>query len=191
GRVDEDAVAGGAEAGYLRLDRPLEGLDAPEPEPRHRLPHPLEASGLSVEGEHAAAVLHELGEVSGLGPGRGARIRDRLAGARLEQSPDEHRRLVLDDEAPVGEGSPAPRGAAGPDHEPLGRPAGESPGEALLRGQARGERLARDAQDVRAERDRWALVHGAHQGVRLLTAEADALMRAMNERPPVKIGRAH
>src|SRR2546430_15384340 len=96
---------------------------------------------------------------SGLGPGRGAGIRDRLAGARLEQSPDEHRRLVLDDEAPVGEGSPAPRGAAGPDHEPLGRPPGESPGEALLRGQARGERLARDAQDVRAERDRWALVH--------------------------------
>ncbi len=45
GRVDEDAVAGGAEAGYLRLDRPLEGLDAPEPEPRHRLPHALEPSG--------------------------------------------------------------------------------------------------------------------------------------------------
>src|SRR5438093_12289291 len=52
-------------------------------------------------------------------------------------------RLVLDDEAPVGEGSPAPRGASGPDHEPLGRPAGESPGETLLRGQARGEQIGR------------------------------------------------
>src|SRR2546422_478740 len=30
GRVDEDAVAGGAEAGYLRLDRPLEGLRSEE-----------------------------------------------------------------------------------------------------------------------------------------------------------------
>src|SRR3989440_9455786 len=39
GRVDENAVAGGAEAGNLRLDRALDGLDAREPKPRRRLAH--------------------------------------------------------------------------------------------------------------------------------------------------------
>src|SRR5207245_422071 len=87
-----------------------DGYKGRRPAPPRRPAHPPEPPRLRVEGEHAAAVLHELGEVSGLGSWRGTDIGDRLSGARLEQPRDEHRRLVLDDEAPVGEGSPVPRG---------------------------------------------------------------------------------
>ena len=171
-RVDEDTVAGTVEFAGERFHPSGARVDDRETEARGGLADPRQSRRLRVERDDAAAVVHELGEMRGLGAGGGADVGDRAAGLGRQQARDQHRRLVLHGEATVGERTPVAGRPAGTDHEPFRRQARGLAGEPLLEQEPLAERLASRPAGVRAKRERRTLVERPHQRFGLVVAIA-------------------
>jgi len=107
GGVDEDAVKRDREKGERLRGVGEAGLDAGDSEAGEVFADLFEACGLAVEGEDAAAVLHEFGEVGGLAAGGGAGVENDVAGAGVHDGGNQLSGGILDLDEAVAKGAEA------------------------------------------------------------------------------------